>query len=304
MTAQSPLGILDTNTLEELARVICGDDHLYYRKGYEIARFLEHAGWQRVPEYNGEYRMDWTLARLTERREEPTELERVLLRLADPREYLDELEQLPAVVTAVNAFLVYEGARLESQGGRPRLVACDPSLAHPSSQGPSELSAAMTDLISDRKMAALLQHRLDEARTCYANGAHVAAIIMLGSLLEGVMVHVVCERDASLLGSTSADKVTLDSLIKICHKARWIDADVERFCHELRKYRNFVHPRAEIREAHTPDRYTLDMCWPVVNAVLNDLATSQPKTNTPNPAIASIRPVPRPPSAARPAHRQ
>ncbi|MFB7465217.1 hypothetical protein ACFCZ1_17295 [Streptomyces sp. NPDC056224] len=303
MTAQSPLGILDANTLEELARVICGDDHLYYRKGFEIARFLEHAGWQRVPEYNGEYRMEWTLARLSERREEPTELERVLLRLADPREYLDEPDQLPAVVSAVNAFLVYEGARLENPGGRPRLVACDPSLAHPGSQGPTELSAAMTDLISDRKMAALLQHRLDEARTCYANGAHVAAIIMLGSLLEGVMVHVVRERDASRLGSTSADRVTLDTLIKTCHDAGWIGADVERFCHELRKYRNFVHPRAEIREAHTPDRDTLDMCWPVVNAVLNDLAASQPKATAPEPTASPLRPMPRPSPVARPARR-
>ncbi|MER7538329.1 hypothetical protein ABTX77_26560 [Streptomyces sp. NPDC097704] len=203
MTPHSPLGILDANTLEELARVICGDEHLYYRKGYEIARFLEHAGWQRVPEYDGEYRREWALARLTERREDPTELERVLLRLADPREYLDEPEQLSAVISAVNAFLIHEGVRLENPGGRPRLVACDPSLAHPGSQGPVELRATMTDLITDQNMAGLLQHRLDETHTCYANGAHVAAIIMLGSLLEGVLVHVVHERDTSLLGRTS-----------------------------------------------------------------------------------------------------
>ncbi|MGW2406046.1 hypothetical protein ACWCXK_16115 [Streptomyces sp. NPDC001739] len=268
---------MDANTLEELARVICGDEHLYYRAGFEIARFLEHAGLQRLPKYDGEYRREWTLDRLTERREDPTELEKVLLRLADPREYLDEPEQLPAVISAVNAFLIHEGVRLENPGGRPRIVACDPSLAHPGSQGPVELRAVMTDLINDQKMAALLQHRLDEARTCYVNGAHVAAIIMLGSLLEGVLVHVVQERDASLLGKTSPDSVYLDTLIKICHRAGWIGADVQRFCHELRKYRNFVHPRAEIREAHAPDRDTLDMCWPVVNAVLNDLADSQLK---------------------------
>ncbi|MFJ9899780.1 DUF4145 domain-containing protein [Streptomyces sp. NPDC091280] len=276
MTPQSPLGILDANTLEELARVICGDDHLYYRKSYEITQFLERAGWQQVPEYDG-YRKDWTLARLTERRDDPTELEKILLRLADPREYLDEPEQLPAVVSAVNAFLIHEGVRLETPGGRPRLVACDPALTHPGNQGQVELRAAMTDLISDQQMAGLLQHRLDEAHTCYANGAHVAAIIMLGSLLEGVMVHVVLERDASLLGNKTPDNVSLDTLIKICHNAGWIGADVERFVHELRKYRNFVHPSAEIREAHAPDRDTLNMCWPVVNAVLNDLAGTQSK---------------------------
>lgn len=35
--------------------------------------------------------------------------------------------------------------------------------------------------------------------------------------------------------------------------------------------------QTEVREAHSPDRDTLDMCWPVVNAVLNDLADSQPE---------------------------
>lgn len=278
MTPQSPLGILDANTLDELARVICGDDHLYYRKGFEISRFLEHAGWLRVPEYDGEYRKEWTLAQLNARREDPTELEKVLLRLADPREYLDEPAQLASVITAVNAFLVHESVRLENPGGRPRLVACDPSLAHPGSQGPVEFRAAMTDLIRDRRMAELLQHRLDEARTCYANGAHVASVIMLGSLLEGVLVHVVQERNAALLGNRTPDNVHLDTLIKVCYDAGWIGKDVERFCHELRKYRNFVHPRAEIREAHVPDRDTLDMCWPVVNAVLNDLADTKPQT--------------------------
>ncbi|MCZ0982376.1 hypothetical protein O1L60_35240 [Streptomyces diastatochromogenes] len=276
MTPHCPLGILDANTLEELARVICGDEHLYYRKGYEIARFLEHAGWQRVPEYDGEYRREWAFARLTERREDPTELENVLHRLADPREYLDEPEQLPAVISAVNAFLIHEGVRLENPGGRPRLVACDPS--RPSGQpGPSR-----TQSHHDRPHHGPEHgrpppappgrgpHLLRQRRPC---GRHRHA-------RQPPRRRPRPRRSRArrlLLGRTSPDRVSLDSLIKTCHDAGWIGADVERFCHELRKYRNFVHPRAEIREAHAPDRDTLDMCWPVVNAVLNDLADSQPK---------------------------
>lgn len=275
-TAQPVIGRLDANTLAEMARIICGDDHLYYRQGWQIARFFRRAGWDKVPDYDGEYRRKWTQARLTERCEDASEMEKVLLRLADPREYLDEPERLPEVIAAVNAFLIHEGFRLENPGGRPRLVACDPALAHPGHHAPAAFKAVMTDIINDTNMARLLQHRLDEAQTCYANGAHVAAIIMLGSLLEGVLVQVVQERDDSLLGSTSPDKAMLDGLIKVCHKAGWIGADIQRFCHELRRYRNYVHPRAEIREAHTPDRDTLNVSWQVVAAVLNDLATFRP----------------------------
>lgn len=200
MTQETVLGPLDGNTLKELARVICGDDHLFYRRGFEIAQFLENAGWRNVPEYDGEYRGEWALQLLTERRESPTELEKVLLRLADAREYLEEPGVLPTVVDAVNTFLVHEGFRLENPGGRPRVVACDPTMAHPGQQASVELKATMAEIIREPRMAALLQRRLDEAHTCYANGAHVAAIIMLGSLLEGVLLTVIEERDASLLG--------------------------------------------------------------------------------------------------------
>ncbi|WP_043267474.1 hypothetical protein [Streptomyces sp. CT34] len=276
MTQETVLGPLDGNTLKELARVICGDDHLYYRRGFEIAQFLENAGWRNVPEYDGEYRGEWTLQLLTARRDSPTELEKVLVRLADAREYLEEPDVLPTVVNAVNTFLVHEGFRLENPGGRPRVVVCDPAMAHPGQQAPVELKATMAEIIREARMAALLQRRLDEARTCYVNGAHVAAIIMLGSLLEGVLLTVIQERDASLLGNKDPDFIGLKALIGICHKEGWIDVDMERFSQALREYRNFVHPRCEFREAHTPDRDTLTVSWYVVNGALNDLAASQP----------------------------
>ncbi|WP_331748766.1 hypothetical protein [Streptomyces chartreusis] len=280
MTHQSALGHLDTNTLREIARVICGDDHLYYRKGYEIEHFLKRAGWKHVTEYDNEYRRDWTLTQLTERQDDPAELEKILLRLADPLEYLDEPEQLPTVIAAVNTFLIHEGYRLENPGGRPRIVSCDPALAYPGQHAPTELKAVMSDIIDDPDMARLLQRRLDEARTCYANGAHVAAIIMLGSLLEGVLLTTVLKRNPSLMGSKTAANASLQFLIDTCRDAGWIDADVDRYAHVLRDYRNFVHPHKEIREAHTPDSDTLNVAWQVVNAALNDLAALQQRRET------------------------
>ncbi|MFK0192031.1 hypothetical protein [Kitasatospora sp. NPDC090308] len=265
---------LDENTVAELARVVTGDDDLYYRKGYEIEGFLRRAGWQDVPAYDGQYRREWALELLMERRDRPDEIEKVLLRLADAREYLDEPELLTEVIAAINSFLVHEGLRLESRGSGPRLLVCDPALAHPSEYGATELKAAMTDIVRDPAMVLLLQRRLDEARTCYAHGAHVAAIVMLGSLMEGVLLQTVVERDRTLLGNTAPRNVRFETLIDLCHKAGWIDGDAQKFSHVLRHYRNFVHPDQESREAHRPDRDTLGICWQVVNAALNDLAAS------------------------------
>ncbi|WP_282204890.1 hypothetical protein [Kitasatospora fiedleri] len=63
---------LDENTVAELARVVTGDDDLYYRKGYEIEGFLRRAGWQDVPAYDGQYRREWALELLMERRDRRT----------------------------------------------------------------------------------------------------------------------------------------------------------------------------------------------------------------------------------------
>ncbi|WP_327417495.1 hypothetical protein [Streptomyces sp. NBC_01233] len=155
-------------------------------------------------------------------------------------------------------------------------VACDPSLGHPGEQAPVELKATMADVIADERMAQLLQRRLDEARTCFANGAHIAAVIMLGSLLEGVLLTVIQERDASLLSGRDLKRINLAELIDICTQTRWIDADTKSYSHTLCDYRNFVHPHREFREEHKPDRDTLNVSWWVVNGALNDLAASHP----------------------------
>lgn len=55
MKAASELPVeLDDNVLERLASLICGDDSTpYYRKGFEIEKFFEAAGWRRVGELEG-----------------------------------------------------------------------------------------------------------------------------------------------------------------------------------------------------------------------------------------------------------
>lgn len=269
---------LDDNTLEELARLICGDDDgPIYRKGYELPRLLQRAGWGDVDDHDGSPRRNWLTGQLLARRNVPSAIEKLVLRLADSREYinLNEPRALAETIQKLNGFLVLEGYRVHQTNGRPRITKCDPSLAHPGELAPVELHAAMSDLVRDPQMAAVLQSRLDEAHTCDRNGAHVSAIIMLGSLLEGVLLEAVRTRMPSPV--KSADKWYLNDLIATAHDQGWIQADVRRFADHLKGYRNLVHPYAQIRLGHPPDRDTVNMCWPVVNAALNDLAATAPQ---------------------------
>lgn len=259
---------LDDNVLENLADLVCGDDSSsYYRRGFEIVKFFEAAGWDDVGELEGG-RRPWVVERLKERRDDPDALRSLLLRLADTREYLDNDDGWDEVVRELNQLLAVEGYQVVFERGRPALIEQDPTLRRPARKAPLELMASLTDIVSDRDFGRQLRSRLDEAHTCWSAGAPTAAIIMLGSLLEGVLY------DVALARHTEGQKPTdnLKKLIDTAVDREWIARDVGDFGQVLRDYRNLVHPKKQLTEYYAPDEDTVRVSWNVVVAALNDLA--------------------------------
>ncbi|MFC5200561.1 hypothetical protein [Streptomyces kaempferi] len=265
---------LDDSTLTELAALICGDEpRMKRRGGWELAGFLRRAGWQNAPEHDGRPRMAWMKETLSERQDDDlADIERVILRLADRREYLQQPDNYDAVFTRLQDILALEGLRIDYSKTRPVLTDYDPDDA-PRPQR-VELKVAITDLVDDPDLASAVQLRLDEARICQQHGAYTAAVIMLGSLLEGVLVHAADSRPASQ-PLTRTRNTPLQELIQHAHDNHWIDQDAKMASDLLRTYRNLVHPLHEKRTRHSADFDTADLCWSTVNAVLNDLAASK-----------------------------
>ncbi|MFG2006832.1 hypothetical protein ACGFNU_47570 [Spirillospora sp. NPDC048911] len=266
---------LDDNTLHQIAQLICGNDTDYYRRGHDIEKFFADAGWNAPPQWDGETRFTWTLNQLRERSSDSEAIESVIRRLCDPREYLGEPHTTAAGITqALNAVLVHEGYKVERPGGRPRIVECDPTLGAPGSLAPVTLKVTMDQVVSNPGLARVLQGRLNEAQTCSDNGCSIAAIIMLGSILEGVLLEAAMTRPTQR--RQPLKQLSLHQLIELAHRHGWVGVDVVKYCHTLREYRNLVHPHAQIRMGDAPDRDTLNISWPVVYATLNDLAASKP----------------------------
>jgi hypothetical protein len=265
---------LDENTLDEIARLIAGDDGPLYRQGWELPKFFRQAGWQEMPDYDSSPRKQWALDQLCARRHRPEDIEQVVLRLADARVYLGEAPNgQEEAIKKLNAVLIHEGYKIQRPGGRPQIVECDPIDGRLTDAAPVELKTTLAEVIGASALARTLQGRLDEAQTCRANGAYVATIILLGSLLEGVL-DVIKKQRTGGGGAPGTDRPTLNDLINAAHRNGWIQADAKNFAHELRNYRNLVHPWREFDAGHAPDRDTVDMCWPVVVATLNDLAAT------------------------------
>ncbi|WP_045747274.1 hypothetical protein [Actinoplanes rectilineatus] len=269
------LEALDDNVLQAIAYIACGDgDGLPVRRtGSDLAKLLQQAGWQNVPRFQ-EPRRAWLHGQLRTRRNQPGAIEAVVKRLADRREYINRNLPLASaqVTEELNRLLAVEGFEVAHSLGRPTIRPLGSAAAQPADTGDTALHATMTDLVRDPALAATLQQRLTEAQICERNGAWLSAIIMLGGLLEGVLLDAASERLPH--PQKPARDWTLSKLIQTAYQEKWIQRDAHRFGDVLRDYRNLVHPNVAREFGDPPDKDTVSMCWPVVNATLNDLAAT------------------------------
>ncbi len=285
MESDEPWGPLDENTVESIADIICDDGGPNYREGWKLPQFLRRAGCTDVPEFDGSPRKRWLVELLMERRDDRRAMEMVIRRLADRREYQDDPKQAHEVAQRLNAVLALEGLKIERAAGRPFVVRLPAATIAPDGAAPLELKRGLDTFILDADLCGILRSRLDEAVTCRDHGAALAAIILLGSVVEGALQHVALRYPAAAGRASSAPKdrhgkvppVTgwrLSHLIIVAHEVGWIQADVRDFATVLRDYRNLVHPQEQKRLGLVPDYDTVNVCWNVVIAALNDLGST------------------------------
>jgi hypothetical protein len=132
------------------------------------------------------------------------------------------------------------------------------------------------------RLAEILDGRWKEAQKCIDGGAHLSAIVMMGSVLEGILLSKV-EGNPATANRASAcpkDKAgkprpfhewSLSVLIDVACEVGWLQGDVKRFSHSLRESRNIVHPYFHRAIAEDPDADTCSICWQVVRAAVADL---------------------------------
>jgi hypothetical protein len=265
---------LDTATKDEIARLMTGDDdRRLYRTEKQLRQFLQNAGIDGFVVDRGAARGLLARRALDGSSDGLSNAERAILRLADPREYgAGNADAYEETLSQLEEILSLEGLQIaHGQRNRPVITPLQPA------QIPLpdiELQVTLDQVVSDPVLAAVAQQRLDEADKCRRAEAYIACIIMLGSFLEGVLLDVASSRLKEL--PKPADKASLFDVIKWARENHWIQLDAHLGSELLRQHRNFVHPDLQRREGAPPDKDTINMCWPIVNAILNDLAATRP----------------------------
>ena len=276
---------MDGQTLDSIADMICGDgqDYPVYRTGSELTRFFERVGFSNFS-HDGSTRKWWTLDVLKQLTN--NNLKAVVLRLADPREYRGNQKQVSQAIIKLNEILMVEGLKVEIQGIKPILKEIEPQFVEQVEE-PELKPLPPPDFLNlklEPGLGEILEDRWNQAQKCLNADACLAATIIMGSMLEGMLLSILQKfpKEANTCKAAPYDPRTgkikyfaewsLSEMINVAHEAGWIDLDVKKFSHALREFRNLIHPYQQMILKTFPDKDTCDISWLVVQAAANDLA--------------------------------
>lgn len=130
-----------------------------------------------------------------------------------------------------------------------------------------------------------IDRRWREAQKCVHVEAYTSAIIMMGSILEGLLLaraqlsasvayqspHAPKSKDGKTI---AIQNWTLNTLIEVAADVGWIKTDRGRFSHALRESRNVVHPWQAVMSRANFDASTCKTSWSVLDASVSDLLAS------------------------------
>jgi hypothetical protein len=299
----SPLAIhigdkLDTEILDPLADFICGDakDRFpIYRSSFYLTRFFQNINIDVT--HDGSTRKVWVLEVLKQL--QPSDIEKVILRLVDPREYKGVNDNFKQAVQSMNEILIMENLAVEFDNVRPYIIYAEPlkfdgaEIFKATTKGEAEFLSKqfgddlkIQELGFDSVITSYLQQRVDEAQSCPKNKVPLGTIFLLGSTLEGMLLAVALKDQAKYMRSKTAQKDKagvvkniydwkLAELIDVAYEVNDLKLDVKKFSHVLRDFRNYIHPFHQMSHSFNPDQHTVDICWQVFKAVFYQLKARQ-----------------------------
>lgn len=272
---------LRPETLDQLAGLVAGEKGVLSRDGFGIVQFFQNAGLE-CSFYDGTDRRYFALKALKRYQDDPAALEKVILRLANPKEYKSQVKMLVVVANRLNHILLPEGLRIGFDGIEPKLVELAPAKAHKTPAPPSGERPDFVRLTRDVTLSGMLENRMWEMGVCLKYKVHLAAIIMMGTILEGVMLSIVhnnpkeanvspkAPRDAQGKIKHFADW-SLAELAEVAHDRGWITLEENKYVYLLKEYRRLIHPWEQRARNETPDEETCRECHREFLVLLADI---------------------------------
>jgi hypothetical protein len=143
-------------------------------------------------------------------------------------------------------------------------------------------------LVGDQDMKRILRARWTECSICVQAGAPLAAIVMMGGLLEALLLARILRESnkAKVLSASRApvhsgtgkvknlNEWTLRHYIDVSHELGWISSSAKDVGEVVRDYRNLVHPHKEQSHRIVVDVADATLVWEVVKSISRQLLSA------------------------------
>ncbi len=127
----------------------------------------------------------------------------------------------------------------------------------------------------------VVEARIVEIERCLVVEAPLAVIFLVGSTLEGLLMEVALANPDAYISCDTApmkkgkpkplDDWTLAELIRVSRSLGVIGEDVLKHADQVREFRNYIHPRQQLKENFEPRMNTAHIAKQVLLAALTDL---------------------------------
>jgi hypothetical protein len=148
----------------------------------------------------------------------------------------------------------------------------------------SDEAPSFSSLVPDPAMQGVLERRWGECVGCLSAEAPLAATVMMGGLLEGLLLAKVNsfgdKKPVFAAKSAPQDRSgktlplsmwTLKNYIDVAHELGWISRTARDVGQVLRDYRNYVHPQKELSHGIALSMQDARLWWEVSKTIAREL---------------------------------
>lgn len=288
---------LSNKTLEKLREIINGDGTGHYRSGYNLVLFFNQLGFNDVYGQGFPSRWIYTDDRLQKINGTP-ELDKCIKQAFAVIDYVENIDELDRMINEFNKYMSFDKWSVIRDNDEIKFIKLDKVIV-PRGNNQSDLREEdflkltfdinVDSLLLEPDVAEIVKYRIDEADICIRGNAPLAAIFLIGSILEGILLGVASAFPEKFNRANCAPKDrdggkvkkfpdwTLNNLIDVAAEIGILKEDVKKFSHVVRDFRNYIHPYQQMASQFKPDKQTALICFQVMKAAIYQIGEYRAK---------------------------
>lgn len=279
-------------SIKRLRIIINGDNTDDYRSGPDLVSFFNKLRFNDCYGQGFPSRWIFTELKLNEING-TTKLESCIKSIFAVNNYIGRIDYLDNLIDEFNQYLAFDKLKIFRENEKILIGKID-KIIIPRIKEQSDISekeflqlafdTSIDDIGLDYNITEILKIRIGEAESNIKVGCSLSAIILIGSVAEGILLGVATKypRDFNTVNRAPTNRNdgkvkpfnawTLNDFIESAYELDIIHEDVKKFSHVLREFRNYIHPYQQLCSKFSPNIHTAAICLQVLKALITQVS--------------------------------